>query len=53
MIRLRLFHSPTKLPNSLEYTIAIAKDAKKLGYKILLNFHYSDTWADPGHQRTL
>ena len=50
-IRLRLFHSPTKLPNSLEYTIAIAKDAKKLGYKFLLNFHYSDTWADPSHQR--
>ena len=50
-IRLRLFHSPTKLPNSLEYTIAMAKDAKKLGYKFLLNFHYSDTWADPGHQR--
>lgn len=49
-IRLRLFHSPTDLPNNLEYTIALAKDAKKLGYRFLLDYHYSDTWADPGKQ---
>lgn len=49
-IRLRLFHTPTRLPNNLEYTIALAQDAKKLGYKFLLNYHYSDTWADPGKQ---
>ena len=49
-IRLRLFHTPTRLPNNLEYTIALAKDAKKLGFKFLLNYHYSDTWADPGKQ---
>ncbi|MEN6429061.1 MAG: glycosyl hydrolase 53 family protein [Phycisphaerales bacterium] len=49
-IRLRLFHTPTRLPNNLEYTVALAKDAKKLGFKFLLNYHYSDTWADPGKQ---
>lgn len=49
-IRLRLFHTPTQLPNNLEYTIALAKDAKKHGFKFLLNYHYSDTWADPGKQ---
>jgi len=49
-IRLRLFHTPTRLPNNLAYTIALAQDAKKLGYKFLLNYHYSDTWADPGKQ---
>jgi arabinogalactan endo-1,4-beta-galactosidase len=49
-IRLRLFHTPTDLPNNLEYTIALAKDAKKLGYHFLLDYHYSDTWADPGKQ---
>ena len=49
-IRLRLFHTPTKLPNDLDYTIALAKEAKKLGFKFLLNYHYSDTWADPGKQ---
>jgi arabinogalactan endo-1,4-beta-galactosidase len=49
-IRLRLFHTPTQLPNSLPYTIALAKSAKDLGYKFLLDYHYSDTWADPGKQ---
>jgi arabinogalactan endo-1,4-beta-galactosidase len=49
-IRLRLFHTPTRLPNNLDYTIAMAKDARKLGFKFLLDFHYSDTWADPGKQ---
>jgi arabinogalactan endo-1,4-beta-galactosidase len=49
-IRLRLFHSPTQLPNNLPYTIALAKEAKKMGFKFLLDYHYSDTWADPGKQ---
>jgi arabinogalactan endo-1,4-beta-galactosidase len=49
-IRLRLFHTPTDLPNNLEYTIALAKSAKQMGYKFLLDYHYSDTWADPGKQ---
>jgi arabinogalactan endo-1,4-beta-galactosidase len=49
-IRLRIFHTPTELPNNLEYTIAMATEAKKSGYKFLLDYHYSDTWADPGKQ---
>ncbi len=49
-IRLRLFHTPTRLPNNLQYTIALAQEAKKLGFRFLLNYHYSDTWADPGKQ---
>ncbi len=49
-VRLRLFHSPTQLPNDLAYTIALAKEANRLGFKFLLDFHYSDTWADPGKQ---
>ncbi len=55
-IRLRLFHtvanSPDPLPNDLAYTIALARNAKKLGYKFLLDYHYSDTWADGGKQIT-
>jgi arabinogalactan endo-1,4-beta-galactosidase len=55
-VRLRLFHSPaahrSALPNDLAYTIAQARAAKALGFKLLLNFHYSDTWADPAHQIT-
>jgi arabinogalactan endo-1,4-beta-galactosidase len=49
-IRLRLFHTPSELPNNLEYTIALAKEAKKLGFKFLLDYHYADDWADPGKQ---
>jgi arabinogalactan endo-1,4-beta-galactosidase len=49
-VRLRLFHSPTNLPNNLDYTIALAKRARELKFKFLLNLHYSDTWADPQKQ---
>jgi arabinogalactan endo-1,4-beta-galactosidase len=49
-VRLRLFHTPTTLPNNLEYTIGAARQARQLGFKILLNLHYSDTWADPAKQ---
>jgi arabinogalactan endo-1,4-beta-galactosidase len=51
-VRLRLFNSPGQLPNNLEYTIDLAKQAKKMGFKFLLNYHYSDTWADPAKQFT-
>ena len=51
-IRLRLFHAPTELPNNLNYTIALAKKAKNMGFHFLLDYHYADTWADPGHQPT-
>ncbi|HUJ09125.1 MAG TPA: glycosyl hydrolase 53 family protein [Verrucomicrobiae bacterium] len=49
-VRLRLFHTPTRLPNNLDYTISAAKRAKELGFRFLLDFHYSDTWADPEKQ---
>ena len=51
--RLRLFVNPkgrNVVVNDLGYTIALAKRIKGSGAKLLLNFHYSDTWADPGHQ---
>jgi arabinogalactan endo-1,4-beta-galactosidase len=51
-VRLRLFHTPTQLPNSLSYTVQSALAAKRLGYRFLLDLHYSDTWADPGKQHT-
>ena len=53
-IRLRLFHtvanSPWPLPNDLAYTLALAKQAKAMGYMFLLDYHYSDTWADGDKQ---
>jgi arabinogalactan endo-1,4-beta-galactosidase len=53
-IRLRIFVEPVSnnLPNNLAYTVAMAQDAKKLGYKFLLDFHYANSWADPGKQPT-
>lgn len=51
-VRFRLFVEPETLPNNLEYTIKQAKAAKKQGMKFLLDFHYSDDWADPAHQPT-
>ena len=53
-VRLRIFHDPAmsgdKLPNDLAYTLALAGRAKAMGFHLLLDLHYSDTWADPGHQ---
>ena len=55
-VRLRVFHDPSmnadKLPNDLAYTLALATRAESLGFHLLLDLHYSDTWADPGHQPT-
>jgi arabinogalactan endo-1,4-beta-galactosidase len=50
-IRLRIFCEPAQLPNDLAYTIAAAREAKRYGFKFLLDIHYSDDWADPDHQR--
>jgi len=49
-VRLRVMVDPVSLPNTLDYTIASARDAKARGFKLLLDFHYSDDWADPQHQ---
>jgi arabinogalactan endo-1,4-beta-galactosidase len=35
---------------SKEETVIMALRAKKMGMRIMINFHYSDTWADPGKQ---
>lgn len=51
--RVRLFHSPDMVGpvcNSLDYTIALSKQIKAAGMKLLLDIHYSDTWADPAKQ---
>ncbi|MHC5054781.1 MAG: glycosyl hydrolase 53 family protein [Planctomycetota bacterium] len=51
--RLRLFVDPNHenaVVNDLDYTLKLAKRIKAAGAFLLLDFHYSDTWADPGHQ---
>ena len=57
-IRLRIFvnpaadsgYSPGKGFCDLAHTLVMAKRVKSAGLKFLLDFHYSDTWADPGKQ---
>ncbi len=36
--------------NNLSYNIPVARRLKKHGFHFLLDFHYSDSWADPGKQ---
>ncbi|GAA4279658.1 glycoside hydrolase family 53 protein [Gaetbulibacter aestuarii] len=53
-IRLRVFVNPSddKLTGhcSKEETVAMAVRAQNLGMRIMIDFHYSDSWADPGKQ---
>jgi len=49
-IRLRLWHTPPEGLNGLAQTLDLAVRARNAGLRILLDFHYSDTWADPGRQ---
>ena len=54
-MRVRLFVDPSKdtdkgVCQDLEYVKALGKRIKEAGLKFLLDFHYSDTWADPEHQ---
>ncbi len=57
-VRLRLWNDPKDANgnvygggnNDLATDLEIAKRAKALGFKFLLDFHYSDFWTDPGKQ---
>lgn len=58
-IRLRLFTGSDELvrtnraydyTNNLTYTLPLAVRVKSHGLQLMIDFHYSDTWADPGKQ---
>lgn len=60
-MRLRLFVDPSQAPGEhkgegvcqdLNYVERLGKRIKKAGFQLMLDFHYSDTWADPGKQFT-
>jgi arabinogalactan endo-1,4-beta-galactosidase len=51
-IRQRLWLNPPAPYNDLSHILTIAKRVKAAGLKFLLDFHYSDFWADPGTQTT-
>ena len=48
--RIKIWHTPSLDYNSLESVLEIAGRAKNAGLDLLLDFHYSDTWADPSSQ---
>lgn len=49
-VRMRIWVNPEGGLNGLEYCLAAAKKYQKSGYKIYLDFHFSDSWADPNKQ---
>jgi arabinogalactan endo-1,4-beta-galactosidase len=53
-IRLRVWVNPSNDKAtghcSKEETVAMAVRAQKIGMRIMIDFHYSDSWADPGKQ---
>ena len=60
-MRVRLFVDPSLASDEakgqgvrqdLEYVKTLGKRIKDAGMQFLLDFHYSDTWADPGNQST-
>ena len=55
-MRVRLFVSPDgsdkAVCQDLDYVKALGKRIKDAGLKLMLDFHYSDTWADPAKQWT-
>lgn len=53
-IRLRVFVNPNDDKASghcsKEETVQMAVRAQKLGFRVMIDFHYSDSWADPAKQ---
>jgi len=49
-VRLKIWHNPLLNYNNLESVLEIAERVKDAELDLLLDFHYSDTWADPSSQ---
>jgi len=53
-IRLRVWVNPSNDKTSghcsKKETVVMAMRAQAMGIRVMIDFHYSDTWADPGHQ---
>ena len=49
-MRIRVWVNPPTGYTNLERALAVGRRAKAAGMKIMLDPHYSDFWADPGHQ---
>lgn len=49
-IRLRVWVNPEDGWNGKDDLLAKAWRAKNLGFRLMIDFHFSDSWADPGKQ---
>lgn len=49
-IRLRVWVNPAEGWNSLHDVVVKARRANALGQRVMIDFHFSDTWADPSAQ---
>ncbi|WP_081671008.1 glycosyl hydrolase 53 family protein [Sporocytophaga myxococcoides] len=49
-IRLRVWVNPANGWNGKQDVVNVAKRAAAKGYRLMIDFHYSDSWADPGQQ---
>ena len=49
-IRLRVWVNPAEGWNNKDDVLAKARRAAALGLAVMVDFHFSDTWADPAHQ---
>lgn len=49
-IRLRTWVNPADGYHDKDEVVQMAKRAKRQGLEVLLDLHYSDSWADPGQQ---
>ena len=49
-VRIKIWHNPLLNYNDLESVLEIAERLKNAELDLLLDFHYSDTWADPSNQ---
>jgi arabinogalactan endo-1,4-beta-galactosidase len=49
-VRLRVWVNPADNYHNLQELREMSKRAKQQGLKVLVDLHYSDIWADPGHQ---
>jgi arabinogalactan endo-1,4-beta-galactosidase len=48
--RLKVWVDPADGYNDKAHVLALARRLKRAGIGIWVDFHYSDTWADPAHQ---
>ena len=51
-IRLRVWVNPKEGWNNVDDVLVKARRANALGLRLMIDFHFSDTWADPGNQET-